>query len=81
VLTAFVGMTVLRSRLRTPRAWAFRIGFAAVAFGTALYMVLRTIPFLADPIPTFSIVASTVLVTGLAAEELLGSDIRRKLGL
>ena len=82
VLIAFAGMTIVKSRRRTVVAWTVRLLLSIPLFLVALWIVFLAIPFPIDPgAPTFSIVGSAVLVAGLAAEELIGADVRRALGI
>jgi hypothetical protein len=81
---AFAGITVVKSRRASIRQWAAWIARLTVAlplFAVALWLVVVTVPYPHDPgLPTLSIVASIVFVTGLAIEELIGADVRRFLG-
>jgi hypothetical protein len=82
VLVAFLGMTIVKSQRRTVAAWALRLLVSIPLFLAALWIVLLAIPYPVDPgAPTFSIVGSAVLIAGLAAEELVGTDLRRMLGI
>jgi hypothetical protein len=85
ILIAFAGMAVVKSRRATIRPWWRLITRAVIAlplFAIALWLVVVTIPYPRDPgMPTLSIVASAVFVTGLAIEELIGPDVRRFLGI
>lgn len=83
VLIAFVGMIVVKSRRRrTLVAWILRLAIALPLFAAALLLVFVTIPYPRDSgAPTLTIVASAVLIGGLAAEELIGAEIRRMLGI
>jgi hypothetical protein len=79
---AFVGMTIIKSSHRSAAAWAVRLLLSIPLFLVSLWIVLLAIPYPADPgTPTFSIVGSAVLIAGLAAEELVGADVRRALGI
>jgi hypothetical protein len=81
-LIAFVGMTLVKSRRRNVAAWTVRLLLSLPLFLAALWVVLLAIPYPLDPgAPTFSIVGSAVLIAGLAAEELVGTDLRRMLGI
>jgi hypothetical protein len=82
ILIAFAGMTVVKSRRKMPLAWLARWSVGLPLFAAALWIVLATIPHPRDSgMPTFSIVASAVLIAGLAVEELIGSEVRRLLGI
>jgi hypothetical protein len=82
VLIAFAGMTIIKSRKRSLAGWTARLLLSIPLFLAALWIVLLAIPYPVDPgLPTFSIVGSAVLVAGLAAEELIGADLRRALGI
>jgi hypothetical protein len=82
VLVAFLGMTIVKSQRRTVATWAVRLLVSIPLFLAALWIVLLAIPYPVDPgAPTFSIVGSAVLIAGLAAEELVGTDLRRMLGI
>jgi hypothetical protein len=82
VLVAFLGMTIIKSRRRSLTAWAVRLLLSIPLFLTALWIVFLAIPYPVDPgAPTLSIVGSAVLIAGLAAEELVGADVRRALGI
>ncbi len=81
---AFAGMTVVKARrsLRPWWMWIVRAAIALPLFVVALWLVVVTVPYPSDPgMPTLSIVASAVFVTGLAIEELIGADVRRFLGI
>ncbi len=82
---AFTGMTVIKSQRAPLQRWWWLIARAVIAlplFAIALWLVVVTIPYPRDPgMPTLSIVASAVFVTGLAIEELIGADVRRFLGI
>lgn len=81
VLFAFAGMVIIKSSKRTAGSWAVRFVLSIPLFIVALCIVLFSIPYPLDPgVPTLSIVGSAVLVAGLAAEELVGADVRRKFG-
>ncbi|MGB8519041.1 MAG: hypothetical protein WCD38_02645 [Candidatus Tumulicola sp.] len=61
--------------------WIAAGAIALPFFAASLWIVVTSIPYPKDPgIPTFSIVASAVLVSALAIEELIGPDLRRFLG-
>jgi hypothetical protein len=78
-------MAVVKSRPATFRrgwAWIARVVISLPLFVAALWLVVLSIPYPHDPgVPTVSIVASAVFVTGLAIEELIGADVRRFLGM
>jgi hypothetical protein len=80
IVIAFVGMVLVKSRRRPRALWLGRTLLALALFTAALWIVFVTLPHTADAgIPDFSIVGSSVLVAGLAAEEFVGADIRRLL--
>jgi hypothetical protein len=80
VLVAFAGMVLVKSRRRPALPWLGRSLLALALFAAALWIVYAAVPFPADPAkPTFTIVGSAVLIAGLAAEEFVGTDIRRLL--
>jgi hypothetical protein len=82
VLVAFLGMTIVKSGRRSVAGWTGRLLISIPLFLGALWIVLLAIPYPLDPgAPTFSIVGSAVLIAGLAAEELIGADVRRALRL
>jgi hypothetical protein len=73
-------MVLIKSRFRPVPFWLARAVVALALFAAALWIVFVTLPGRPDPgIPVFSIVGSSVLVAGLAAEEFVGADIRRLL--
>ena len=75
-------MTIVKSPRRTIASWFLRIAVALPIFLGALWIVLHTLSSLRDDgTATFSIVASAVLIAGLAVEELIGGDLRRLLRL
>jgi hypothetical protein len=77
VLAAFAGMVLVKSRRDSPMLWLLRAAAAMALFAGALWIVYGAIPYPADQsVPTFSIVGSAVLIAGLAADELVGADIR-----
>ena len=80
ILVAFAGMVLIKTRRRPALPWILRAVSALVLFVAALWIVYVALPYPADPgMPTYSIVGSAVLIAGLAAEELIGADIRRVL--
>ena len=82
VLIAFVGMTIIKSARRGLAGWSVRLLLSIPLFLAALWIVFLAIPYPVDPgAPTLSIVGSAVLIAGLAAEELVGADVRRALGI
>jgi len=79
---AFVGMTLAKSQHGRIAARIVRWILAISLLLAALWIVVKAIPYPRDPgMPTFSIVGSAVLIAGLAAEELIGADVRRLLGI
>jgi hypothetical protein len=82
VLISFVGMTIIKSARRGLTGWTVRLLLSVPLFLAALWIVFLAIPYPIDPgAPTLSIVGSAVLIAGLAAEELIGADVRRALGI
>jgi hypothetical protein len=82
IVVAFVAIAVVRSQGRGVLSWVVRLSIGALLSFTSIWMVYGAFP---DPAAigteTFSIVATVVLVTGLAVDELIGTDVRRKFGM
>lgn len=76
-LLAFAGMTTLR--YRPTRIWRAVSLMATAALWLASIWIVRTaIPYPRDyELPSLSIVASSVFIAALAADELIGGDLRR----
>jgi len=82
IVLAFAAIAVVKSRHRGAPALVAR-AVAGLALGfAAVWIVFWAFP---DPAAvgteTLSIVATVVFVAALAAEELIGNDVRRMLGL
>jgi len=78
-------MTLVKSRGTKPSqrwwGWTVRALLALPLLGGALWLVVVSIPYPHDPgMPTLSIVATAVFISGLAIEELIGADVRRLFG-
>ena len=82
VVVAFVGVLFLKSQRRTLVSWVARIAVGVPALLIVLWLVIVSIPYPRDPgFPTFTIVATAILLAGIAVDELVGADIRRALGI
>jgi cytochrome c oxidase assembly factor CtaG len=81
-VVASVAIAFVRSQPRGAVSWIVRLTIAALLFVTSIWMVYRAFPYPAVVgSETFSIVATIVLVAGLAVDELIGADVRRMLGM
>jgi hypothetical protein len=71
---------VLRSKRRGWIPSIVKVGIAIPLFALVALLLFRTI---SDPYEgsTFSIVASAVVIAGLATDELIGNDVRALLGM
>jgi hypothetical protein len=82
IVIAFVAIALVRSALRGTIAWLVRLVVAGALLVASLWIVYRAIPNAAAlGTETLSIVATLVLLAGLAADELIGADLRRMLGI
>lgn len=82
ILLSFVAITIVKCKGRTAASWLLRLVVAIPLFAMVVWLVFQTIPDPFDPgMPTFSIVTSAVVIAGLAAEELIGSEVRTLLGI
>jgi hypothetical protein len=81
-LLALVGMSLIRSPRRTPRRLTLYVAAAVVLWAAALWIVRSAFPYaLNEEVQSLSIVATAVFIAALAADELIGSDLRRFLRL
>jgi len=72
----------VRSPRRSPAAWLVKLLVAAPLFVASLWIVYHAIPnaaLLGNE--TLSILATFVLLAALAADELIGTDLRRLFGI
>jgi hypothetical protein len=77
-LLALGGMTLVRTRRRTPRWLVLYVVAAVVLWAVALWTVRSAFPYpRTQEVPSLSIVATAVFIAALAADELIGSDLRR----
>jgi hypothetical protein len=77
-LLALGGMTLVRARRRTPRWLAVHVVLAVVLWAAALWTVRAAFPYPRnEEVPSLTIVATAVFIAALAADELIGSELRR----
>ncbi len=82
IVVAFVAIAILKSRRGGIVAFAARAIVAALLAALGLWMAYAAFPYPAlAGAQAISLVATAVFVTGLLAEELIGADVRRMLGL
>jgi hypothetical protein len=81
VAAAFT-IALLKSSRTNRQLWIARVILAAFLAAGAILIVRYALPYPSDAgMPTFSIVASAAFIAGLAVEELIGTDIRKLLGI
>ncbi|MBV8489365.1 MAG: hypothetical protein JO199_02455 [Candidatus Eremiobacteraeota bacterium] len=82
ILVGFLAIAIARSSRRTVASWLVRLAIAIPLFLASLWIVFRAIPNAAViGAEALSIVATFVLLAALAADELIGADLRRLLGI
>ena len=82
ILFAFLAIAIVKSERRGLASWALRLLVGVPLIGVSLWMVVTSIPYPAVvSASTLAVVASAVIIAGLGAEELIGADVRRILGI